>query len=174
MTEVLYPPTSEPDPGDYSHRIAVDVGGGSDDEPFIVLQAGEHPPAGVQAIENTWALVVLRGQPVAFLSPDIVTSLDPYLPVAAVFDEQDEAYVADFRDPRGYFERNLGRPREVFGRVIVFSRDYADPPEIFGRPAYGAPVRAVLTEFARARCARGQILPPGVLCDPACRCERRR
>ena len=143
--------------------MVIDRGDGFSDEPFIRLQADELPPPGVQAIENTWALVVGDGQPVAFISPEIVTSLDPDQPVAAIFDELRDAYVADFGQPRDYFRASLGRPLEVSGRVVVFSRDFTD----------AIATRAILTDLATARCPRGRILPPGKTCSSTCDCSRR-
>ncbi len=161
MTEVADPPQTQT--SGYSHDVVIDRGDGFSDEPFIRLQADELPPPGVQAIDNTWALVVRGGQAVAFLSPEIVTSLDPGQPVTVVFDGLEDAYVADFGQPRDYFRANLGRPLEVSGRIVVFSRDVAD----------AVATRAVLTDLATARCPRGRILPPGKMCSRTCDCSRR-
>jgi hypothetical protein len=162
LTEVADPPQTQA--SDYSHDIVLDSGDGFSDEPFIRLQADELPPAGVQAIENTWALVSRSGEPVAFISPDHVAGLDPYQPVAAIFGELDDAYVADFGHPRDFFRASLGAPRQVRGRVVVFDRP-ATQTRYY---------RARLSEFAEAVCALGLALEVGELCDDnLCACERR-
>jgi len=130
------------------------------DDPFVVLPAEQAPPAGIQAAEGLWALVTIDGAPVAFVSPEVVSELDPYRPVGTLFDGFGPAYVAQFaREPRRFFEAELGEP--VSGRVLVLDNDFADT---LGR---GVP----LSDFVATKCLYGQILPVGTKCDK-CVCQR--
>jgi len=159
LTEVLYPP--ETMPAGYGHDIVIDRGDGFSDEPFIRLAGEELPPPGVQAIEDTWALVTLRGEPVAFISPEIVTTLDPDSAVREVLDELADAYVGDFGHPRDYFQANLAG-RVARGRIAVFDQC-----------AVGTRwLRTRLTELEAVKCAAGWTLEPGAICDDSCACGR--
>jgi hypothetical protein len=138
-------------------------GRGGSDDPFVILAGEEAPPEGIQAAEDLWAVVTLGGNPVAFVSPEVVSGLDPDLPVGATFDDLRSAYVADFvRQPRDFFRQWLSR--QVRGRVVILDRRYAERRSS----------RIAVTALEDAQCDLGQILPIGEICDASCRCSRRR
>jgi hypothetical protein len=93
----------------YGAGLVFDYGGGLSEDHYQVLRGEEVPPASA-FVTRLWALVTLGGEPVAFISPDVVQNLDAARPVAAFLDDLDIAYVADLSDPSAFFRRRLGRP----------------------------------------------------------------
>jgi hypothetical protein len=145
------------------HGFQLDYDPAASDEPFLVLRGEEPPPPGVQAVAGYWALITMAGEPAAFVSPDVVASLDADVSVAAcVFAGLRQAYAAELGRPRDFYRGRLGRPRTVTGRVIVL--DHAAAERFAGR--------ALLTEFDDAQCDYGRILPVGETCED-CMCPRR-
>jgi hypothetical protein len=143
-------------------RRRSDSGGRGSDDPYLVLPAEQAPPEGIQASEHAWALVTLRGEPVAFISPAVVARLDPDAPVGTLLDALTLAYAAEFANqPTSFFRYNLDG--EVRGVVVVLEQAFAD----YSRG------RVPVTDFYAAQCERGQILPIGEICDDSCRCPRR-
>jgi hypothetical protein len=160
----------EPPEVESAHDVPSGMGAGrrrafgrrGSDEPFVVLVGEEPPPGGIQATEGLWGLVTLGGAPVAFISPDVVVSLDPDLPVADIFDDLSSAYVAELaRRPRNFFQAQLAG--DVEGRVFILDYRYAGEA--------GRNIRVIALEDAQ--CDQGQILPIGKTC-PGCQCSRRR
>lgn len=137
-------------------------GRGGSPEPFVVLPGEELPPVGVQATEGLWGMITLQGEPVAFVSPEIVANLPAERPVAAQFDNLSEAYVARFAaQPEDFFTKQLNR--QVRGAVYILDQRFAVRTR--GR------IRVV--GFNEADCDQGRILPIGEICDDECACDRR-
>lgn len=150
------PSTMSPGPTD-------SFGHGGSPEPFVVLPGEEFPPDGVQATEGLWGLITLGGEPVAFVSPEIVTGLPADRLVATQFDNLSKAYVARFAArPADFFTRELDR--QVRGRVFILDQRFAARTR----------GRIRVTGFNEAYCDYGQILPAGEICGDQCACDRRR
>lgn len=161
MPVVMEPPEAPPSGMSFGARLAGDRYGS--DEPFVVLVGEQVPPEGIQATTGLWGLVTLGGEPAAFISPDVVTALDPDEHVESVLRDLASAYVADLAaQPRDFFRANLGR--EVRGRVIILDRQCVPQRA-------GAGTR--LDEFDDPPCDEGTILPVGETCE-GCQCPRRR
>jgi hypothetical protein len=161
LTNPVEPADVRPRPADDSTNRWVDFGRRGRDDPFVMLPAEQTPPDGIQAAEGLWGLVTVDGEPVAFVSPEVVSGLNPYRPVGSLFDNLERGYVARFaREPRRFFEAELAYP-VVSGRVIVLDDDFA---QSFGQ-------QVTLIDFAATRCMYGEILQVGRKCN-RCRCQR--